>query len=857
VSAGSRRASEMDAESGIETGDSDSTSASVTSSDYAPVAAAAGLPMTSPRRDNAVVTSDDLGEFIRLMMVQPPPSLVCHNDSDVAIVPPPTDFTVVDLPAPPAPADYTGGYSVLPPLLEVPEDESMSRYDLDQTDRPPPPPLPSPRIIEQPRPRMRIPRNAANAPTQNVVEVRRDKIVSNRAQVSADGVAVVKSLYQPVPAKRNINTLVAANSVDDAHAGVDVAASRMLAENTTTTTMTTPSVSPTDSKPTRSMFSIPHLARRRFIPTSADSGADLRQKKTLNIWKRFMKRDQESAGGMTSSTGFTWTLLPHHRKSMSLQSQSLAESTATFRRCSPDVSPTQTKLATLAAVRARELHISAPFDFRDLSTTTTTTTTTMSNVEQRLEHQLTTVSDVGEQPTQTERRDTKTPGQRSLPGHISLPFDFRSLKPVVGHRAKQQRASSSDSGGVEQHVTSTTHGREVNNRHSAGHNISLPFDFRSLTSVVGQRREHSAATDGVKQPTSTDFNEDAVRLAAKQRINASELNASSASDEDVMTSERSARTTTHNYRDERGRLLNTAIDPRLDQRLDSRLDPRLDPRFNPLIDTKSSSLACISDDKQKQQTLPKNSHRHATSSAAAGALNHSNHSLTAGRRISALMHISATLPRIYWGRAQTFNGEDQSSSQLSSDQASAQGIEAELCEDEDLSEVTRNEYLQNGSSSSARPSPAADISQRLRRSLSEQPTPGAAAPASPLSDLLDLTLTLDSDYDEPRSPATSSECFDTFRGALKPVRWSDDPPSNAGKLRAQSFAEFTALRRQLPAYLDVQPPVSSFNGLSTARPLSAPVAAPRSAYSLTRTNRERSAERPLKVKLQEKLLKRN
>ena len=706
VTAGSRRASDMDAESGIETGDSDSATASVTSSEYP--AAAATLPMASIRRDNttavnvdAAVTpdmalfSDDVGEFIRRMMVQPPPSPISLDDCDVAIVPPPTDY-ILDLLST---ADYSG-YSVLPPLVELPEDEATQSYrcDLNHADRRPAPPLPSPRVNEFTERKPKTPISRNGVPTPDVAaehhERKRDfDGISNRAQVSADGVAAVN---QPVPAKRCVNT-----SVDNGiNPVVDIAASRTLIEDTLMkrATATLPA-SPTDNKSSR-FFNIPQLARRRF---SSDTESSSR-KKSANIWKRFLKRDHES-GGLTSSTGFSWTLLPHHRKSMTLQSQSVAESTATFRRRPNDLSPTstQSKIASLAAARARELCISLPSDFRHLTTT---------NVEQR-------------------------PEQRGASGDEQL---------------------------------TTTDRREVN--------------------------------------------EDGVRSAGQKRDD-NELDASSESDDDTTSPERLAvrAETKHNYRDERGRLFNAAI------------DPRINPRSN-----KSSSLACVSGFNDEKRNLPTNV-RHMTTAVTPTA-DQSNNS----PRIP-LMNISATLPRIYKGSQPS--SEDQSASnQLSSDQPSSQGLEVE-CQDDDLSEVTRSEYLQASATEAVRPSPAADIDLRLRRSMTEQPT---SAPP-PLFGLLNSTLTVERDEPQPQS-----KCFDTFRGALKPMRWSEDGPNTAGseKLRRHSDGALTFARSQVfPDYVDVLPPSTD---VTDVRPVSAPVAAPRSVSSITTRDKRRS-EKPQKVKL--------
>ena len=712
--------------------------------------------MTSLLRDNTTAvsldvavtsdvtsSSDDLGEFIRLMMVQPPPSPPVHVDeSDVAIIPPPTEFTLDLAPT----ADYSG-YSVLPPLVELPEDEA------ERASCPPPPPVPAPRVIEFGQRKMKTP-NSRNAG----VNSRNDQTPGVRRVSAADGVvpaAAARSSSQPVHA----STCVSTTDACSVNPGVDIAASRTLIENTLIKKSTAaPPVGTSQNKSPLRSFNIPQLRRRFTGDTEVFGGGNAQKKSSANIWKRFLKRDRET-GGMTSSTGFSWTLLPH-RKSMKLQmqSQSIAESTATFRRRSSDLpsSSTQSRIATLAASRARELNISLPFDVRDLAT----------GDAQRPE-QPRTSSDDNEQLTSTDLRD----GVRS-----------------------------------------------------AGHIISQPYDFRSLKTNARLRAEQRTSADGKEQLTSTDrseVREDVVRSAAQKR-NDGELDVPSASVDDVtMTSSSKRRPevraeTLHNYRDERGRLLNTSIDPRV----------------RPVI-IKSSTLQRMSAVNNDKQT-PTARNVQPTTTAATPTAGQSNHSPTSARRIS-LINIGATLPRIY--RRNQPTGDDQSLSETTS----TQGVEAE-CRDEDLCEATRSEYLRESVTGTGQPSPAADTELRLRRSLNDESTSSPPPPPPPLLSF--------HEYDElqPKWAAAGGR-FDTFRGALKPMRWSDEVGNK--KPRSLSVGSVAVGRQQFPAYVDVRPPGTQ-DVVTDARPVSALIAAPRSDSSFSTIDKDQT-RKPLKVRASEKL----
>jgi len=374
MTVGSRLVSDVDAESGIETSDSDSATASVTSSEYA--AAAAAMPTASHRRDNPTAVSssvapspdmapcsEEVGEFIRRMMVQPPPSSIVVDDRDIRVVPRPTDVT-------------------LPPLDELPEDDATVLVD-----------LPSPGYADYTQcagswPRTVQPSSMVGEFTEMrtgnvmldacddltaVVHHEQDAVDENynRVQILSDGkvaAAAVNRSCPPVAAKR----FVKPTTVYSGNHGVSADVPPVSVSTTTNAALPVTAVPPvTKSATLPRSFSIPNLpaSHRHFSGDTETYVTESRKRTSIaNIWKRFMKRDYES-GGMTSSTGFTWTLLPHHRRSMTLQSASIADTTATLRRRSKD--PPQSKAATLAAAAAdggSKLQISLPSNFRVLGT---------------------------------------------------------------------------------------------------------------------------------------------------------------------------------------------------------------------------------------------------------------------------------------------------------------------------------------------------------------------------------------------------------------------------------------------------------------------------------------------------------
>ena len=376
----SRRASDVDAESGIETCDSDSATASVTSSEYAAAAAVATVPgSTSVRREAMTALSvdtaalapadDDVEEFIRRVMVRPPPSPICLDDRDIAVVPPPIDCAPEPPPPPPA-VEHASYSAVLPPLVEEPEDDATVTTS-GESDGPPrvaprhrPPPPPS-KLTDT---RRYDDLMSARTDLTTIVDDE-DTVDENCNRVSADGdvAAAAKSSYAPVAAKRLVKTKAVNSSAVNGDVVQAVAAPRNLdamksatlpmtrSTPATTTTTTTRSASVSDDTTSRKFI---QLTQRRFSGDTESGVSDSRRKTPADILKRFRKRD-----GTTSSTGFSW--LPY-RRSVDLKSRSDAESTATLPRRSKD-SAARSKVGAGGKApprELRELYISLPTDFR-------------------------------------------------------------------------------------------------------------------------------------------------------------------------------------------------------------------------------------------------------------------------------------------------------------------------------------------------------------------------------------------------------------------------------------------------------------------------------------------------------------
>ena len=833
----------MDTESGIETGDSDSATASVTSSECA-AAAAAVSTTTSLRRDNPAVVSvdtlltpdtttscpDDVEEFIRRMMVQPPPSPVYFDESDVAIVPSPTDVIDDSWNQLPPAANYSP-YCVLPPLVELPEDDVTtsvmvlpSNYDCRPRTVPPPPPSSSVGEFTEPKPH---PRNVC---VNSCVDMLPDDVSachertvdenSNCVLVSAGGVVAGDKRHRPpLPARRHDRTMIA-NGVGH----VDVADSQ-----TSTTmehaTLTLP-VSASDEKSARARVqSVPQPAHSRRFSGESEKFTNSRKKApTANIWKRFLKRDVES-GGMTSSTGFTWTLFPH-RHSVTAQSLSVAESTATCPRRPKNLQAAQAKVAALAAAKARDMHISAPFDFRDLNDASQKPAQRTASDELQLnatDHREMNEDDVrpaGEESHKAENTVAPLPDDASAAANASSSSGiswalFRHRKSAILPSSSVAESTATLPRRPKILLTTSTQTKIAAMAAEKARNlqISAPFDFRDLTNV-SEKLSLSTAPD-VEQLNPTEVDQDGAHSTGQENNDKEE--GSSESDDDLLDDESSETraTTTRYYRDEQGRLFNAAAVPLI---------------------TKTSSFPCLSsvDDDDKRHS-PKNV-RHTVPTAG-----QSNHSPSSGRRIS-LMHISATLPRLY-KRSQSSNDDHLSATQHRCDSPTT-GQEPE-CTDDDVSEVTRSEYLQTSVTEAVRPSPAASTSQLLRRSMTEEPPP-----TPPLLGLLDPILNFDDDA-RPSETVTGRR-LDTFRGALKPVRWSEDDPIPAGtrQVRSLSVGSVTSAR-QIPAYVDVRPPTMFLAATVTDVPppaAAAPVAAPRSVKTSATRDKQRP-DKPQKVKL--------
>ena len=701
MTAENRRANDMDAESGIETGDNES----VTSSEYA--AAAAILP-TSFRRDNATAVnvdaavtssstsgSDDVGEFIKLMMVPPPPSPASLDEPDV-VVPPPMDL--VDYSSDLSPTADCLPRSLLPPLVELPEDDLTSsvlslssQYDANVADRLTcvvSRPSPSSNVDELTRAETKTPRNILSS-CDDLTQVHHEQNVdenSNCVLVSADGVvAAEKSSHRPVPAKRSVKTAMA-NGV---HHSVDVIVSRTptTTENVTSTKTSAPALPVSGSANTTARsYSVPQPSTRHFSGETETYTSPRKKTASANIWKRFLRRDLDSSG-VSASTGISWSLFPR-RRSITMQSRSVADSISTIPRHAKN-QPSASKTTTSAAAKLRP-DISLPFDFRDLTT------------------------------------------------GVSL--------------IRAQR--------IEEQLLSSTGRKEVNQN-----------------GVLSAGQESSDDED-----------------------------VWSASDDDLAAAGRPEKRpkamTRHDFRDKRGPL--------------SRAFHTLDPRI-----FKSPSVGCVASAEEEKRKSSKNARRTYPSS----------YSPPAAKR-TILTSLAATLPRVYTRSQASYEVQATSTDRWSDPLATAPDVECHD-DDDDLTEVTRSEYLQKSVTGTVRPSPAADTTRLLRQSMSEKPT---STSTPPLFVLIDSILTLDEDDLPPKTVAGG--CFDTFKGALQPVRWSDEDASAAGSRRARSlsFGSTAASPPQMPAYVDVRPPATFLD----VRPTAALVAAPRSD--------KQQHEKPEKVK---------
>lgn len=836
----------MDAESGIETDYCDSAAASVTSSECA------NHTSTSVRRDsnisghvdtalmsNMTSLSDDVGEFIKMMMVQPPPSPVYLDDCDVAVVPPPTDMLERSRDVPPPATDYSP-YRTLPPLVELPEDDVMTPVST-----PPPPPPPSnydrdppdrlPRTAAAPRPSTLTSVDEFPEPKTRILPLPRNIVVNSVDSLSTNATAAhnQRSLDEnsnfvsaidrcnrlPLPATRYSKTTMA-NNVDHV-VDVAVAVSQTQTPTENTKSMTLP-VSATDktSAARQRFHSVPLPTHRRFFGATKTYTTNSHKKPpTGNIWKRFLKRDVDS-GGMTSSTGFTWSLFAH-RQSATPQSQSVAESTATYRRRPKNP---QSRVAALAAAKARDMHISEPFNFRDLSNASQKPA--QGAASEQLQPNSTDNREVShdgirsagrecrklEDNVSSGRGDGVAPAKNASSSSSSLStgfswslFHHRKSATLQPTTALQQRSNKLPSISTQSKIAALAAGKA---RHM---HISAPFDFRELKTDVIQKITTQRAKSDAERVNSTngsEFERGGMQLTTRKDIDQDVV--SSASDDDFREDEslETRSTTSYYYRDEQGRLRSVATDPAI---------------------YRTTSVDCLSSTNDDKRFSAKSMLSTTTDGMPTpGQPRH--HSPPSSRRIS-LMRIGATLPRLY-KRSQSVNEDQLLASQHSSDLP----LPETECHDDDLSEVTRIEYLQTPVTGPDRQSPAADTCRLLRRSLTEEPTS-----SPPLLNLLDSIITLEDENDDVRTPGTiASGAFDTFRGALKPVRWSEER-RNTKKQRSLSVDSTASnFGRQLPAYIDVRPPPKFFSGVP-----SAPVAAPRSVT----TRDTQRPERPQKVKI--------
>ena len=803
LTAGNRRPSDMDAESGIETGDSDSASASVTSSEYA-----------SLRRDNTTAVNvdtavtpdmtscpDDVGEFIRLMMVQLPPSPVALDESDVVVVPPPTDM--VDYGSdPPLHSDYSP-YTQLPPLLELPEDDAttsmMTLQDENLADSVPCDPRQTSSVDND-----LTPSTAAAHPQRKVDEN------SNRVLASADGVvAANKHSCPPVPAKRCVNTTMF-NSVNH---GVDVAvlSTSMTTENTTLTQTSTaaPPVSVADNTSGES-----RTAQIRYSGDTETLSNSHKKTPTTNIWKRFLKRDVKS-DDVSSSLGNSWSLFPR-RKSVPVQSSSDAESIMTLPR--RPKTPSQSK----AAGKSRDLYISLPFDFRDL-TTNVGLTQAASDEEQlnstgRREFNESGMLSVGQKSNDSENvslasNDDVPPAADNVSSNSSSSGISWSLFP---HRKTMtvtvQSSSIAESTATlrRQPKNSKQSKSKVAAKAAKARDISVPFDFRN----IGQTPEQRTTSDDERLSLTgcREVSEDGGSRSGGRESNDNE-EMSSASGDDLAEGESLEMhdKTMRSYRDEQGHLFNVATVPRI---------------FN------ASSLACLPSINDEKRNSLKNARNSPTPVQ-------SSQSPASGRRLS-LMSLGATLPRLH-KRTQSSNDDQSASSYRWSDPATT-GLNVDG-HDDDLSEVKRSEYLQTSKAATTRPSPAAETNQLLRRSMTEQPPP-----TPPLFLLFDSILTLEDDS-QPQQTVASGR-FDTFRGALKPMRWAEEDPGTTSTKRSRSLSagNRSSACQQIPAFVNVRPPPSFLAAVTDVPSTAAPVAAPCLVHISAKRDKQRS-EKLQKVKL--------
>ena len=688
----------MDTESGIETGDSDSASASGTSSEYAAAVATAATPSISNDHVTAAtpdMTSrpDDVEDFIRRVMVQPPPaSPACLDDGDVAVVPRPTNVVecASDVLPPPAAVDYSPR---LPPLIELPEDDALSLPSKSVTDLAQCPPHVDGLSPPSSNDLMKSYEDLSSLDTAVDCQNGRDEN-SNFVQASANGVvAAVKSAVPSVVPKPRVRK-TPNSGVNDSVSVADSRTSTTI-ENATTTTSVTAAV-PVSASEDSSTGS--HPTRQRFSGKTETDGSSSKKNPAANIWQRLLRRNAESG----------WSLFPR-RRSLTVQSTSVVESTVTLLRRRKPPNSAQSKLAAQAAAKAREMQTGTS---------------------------------------------------------ATLPTKFR-YKPAQRSSCPEEQLGSTDRGDVNRDCV------------------------------------HSALS------AASDDEEDFLTEAAESV----ELRAKKA----------------HNYRDERGRLFNATIDPRI---------------------SKASSLVSMTDVLDEKQKLPKNERHSAnevetttTTTTTSGRSNHQSatrDSQTSGKRMT-LMNIGSTLPRLV-KKMQSSPSEEQSPS----DQRWSEPPPRVEWDDDDVIQVRRSDYLQTSTTARDRSSPAADTNQLLCRSMTEEPT--FTPPPPLLSGFLDSMLTVDA---EERSDETAAGVrFDTFRGTLSPIRWSEENRSGGFGSRPQrsmSVDDIVAdTRQQVPTYIDVRPP-STLDARSAA-PVPVAVAAPRLLNNSTMREKEPSdTDKPQKV----------
>ena len=251
------------------------------------------------------------------------------------------------------------------------------------------------------------------------------------------------------------------------------------------------------------------------------------------------------------------------------------------------------------------------------------------------------------------------------------------------------------------------------------------------------------------------------------------------------------------YRDERGRLSHATIDPRI---------------------LKSSTLGRMhgSDDEGQNSRHLMTSTLGQPGHWASGFV--PRNSPTSGKL--TLTSVGATLPRLYRLAGVQSSDEDQSQRHADSPTAAVDVDQHTI-----VDELRRSEYLQTGTD--RRPSPSTAANQLLRRSFTGQTTS-----TQQLFDFFDTFPTLNDDKRPSYTAGGSGGCFHTFRGALKPVRWSEEKPAST---RHRSLS--VDMGRRVPGYVDVRPPTTSTSAFvsDTGRRSSVPV----NVVSSTATEKQR------------------